>query len=233
MFTLLVFDLDGTLVDSRQDLAQATNHLILEYGGQPLDEDVVVHMVGEGAEKLIARAFTAAGLVPVPRGALRRFLDLYGERLLVHTRAYEGVPEALEALSRVASLAVLTNKPREMSEAILQGVGLAPFFSQVLGGDGPHARKPDPEGLRQLIADFDVAVEATLLVGDSVIDLRTARAAGTAIALARYGFGFRDVPPGELKGDELIVDAPQDLVDLLQNHGPGTKDRGSGIRDQG
>jgi phosphoglycolate phosphatase len=219
MFKLLVFDLDGTLVDSRQDLAQATNRLILEFGGQPLDQDAVVHMVGEGAEKLIARAFTAAHLPPAPR-ALGRFLDLYGERLLVHTHAYPGVPEALEALSHVASLAVLTNKPRGMSEAILQGLGLAPFFAQVLGGDGPHARKPDPAGLRQLMEDFDVAVGDTLLMGDSAIDLRTARAAGVAIALARYGFGFCDVPRDELNGAEIMVDLPQDLVSVLQDHGP-------------
>jgi phosphoglycolate phosphatase len=220
MFKLLVFDLDGTLVDSRQDLAQATNRLILEYGGQPVDEDAVVHMVGEGAETLVARAFAAARLLPVPGAALPRFLELYAERLLVHTRAYAGVPEALEALSHVASLAVLTNKPREMSEAILRGLGLASFFGRILGGDGPHARKPDPEGLRRLMGEFEVAGEDTLLVGDSMIDLRTARAAGTAIALARYGFGFRDVPRDQLKGDEFVIDTPQDLVGLLRDRGP-------------
>jgi phosphoglycolate phosphatase len=219
MFKLLVFDLDGTLVDSRQDLAQATNRLILESGGQPLDEDAVVHMVGEGAEKLVLRAFGAAGLT-VPTDAVPRFLELYGEQLLVHTRAYPGVPEALEALAHLTSLAVLTNKPRELSEAILLGLGLDAFFGQVLGGDGPHARKPDPGGLRRLIGDFDVSPEDTLLVGDSKIDLRTARAAGTSIALARYGFGFGDVPRDQLKGDELLIDAPDELVALLQDHGP-------------
>ncbi len=219
MFNLLVFDLDGTLVDSRQDLAQATNRLILEFGGQPLDEDAVVHMVGEGVRKLVTRAFDAAGL-PVRDEALRRFLELYGERLLVHTRAYPGIPEALEALSHLTSLAVLTNKPRELTEAILLGLGLDAFFSQVLGGDGPCARKPDPEGLRRLMTDFDVGPKDTLLVGDSKIDLRTARAAGTAVALARYGFGFADVPRDQLQGDELIIDSPAELIAVLQDHGP-------------
>jgi phosphoglycolate phosphatase len=219
MFALLVFDLDGTLVDSRQDLAEATNRLILEHGGQPLDQDAVVHMVGEGVEKLVGRAFRAAGR-PVPDGAVPRFLELYGDRLLVHTRAYPGVPEALEALAHLASLAVLTNKPRELSEAILAGLGLESFFGQVLGGDGPHARKPDPEGLRRLMNDFDVRVEETLLVGDSKIDLQTARAAGTSIALARYGFGFADLPREQLRGDELLVDTPGELVTALQDHGP-------------
>lgn len=229
MFKLVVFDLDGTLVDSRQDLAQATNRLILEHGGQPLDQDEVVHMVGEGVEKLIARAFTAAGLLPVPADAVPRFLDIYGASLLVHTRPYTGVPEALEEMSHVAALAVLTNKPRELSERVLQGLGLTPFFGQVLGGDGPHARKPDPGGLRRLIADFDVVLDETLLVGDSRVDLRTARAAGCAVALARYGFGFRDVPPDELNGNLFLVDAPGELIAVLQDHAVGAP--GSAGRD--
>lgn len=228
MFTLFVFDLDGTLVDSRQDLAQATNRLLVEHGARPLDLDAVVHMVGEGVEKLTDRAFAAAGVLPVPAGAVGRFLELYGESLLVHTRPYAGVPEALEELSHVAGLAVLTNKPRKFSETILHGLGLAAFFGRVLGGDGPHARKPAPEGLLRLITDFDVSVDETLLVGDSAIDLRTARAAGTAIALARYGFGFRDVPRDQLRGDEFIVDAPGDLIGVLQDRRPAGADRPSG-----
>ncbi len=219
MFSLVVFDLDGTLVDSRRDLAQATNRILLECGARPLDEDAVVHKVGEGVEKLLTRAFGAGGL-PVPPGAVARFLEIYGEALLVHTRPYAGVAEALGELSRVASLAVLTNKPRAMTEAILQGLGLAPFFGQVLGGDGPHARKPAPDGLLRLIEDFDVGREDTLLVGDSVVDLRTARAAGVPIALARYGFGYPDIPRDLLKGDELFVDMPGDLIAVLQDPGP-------------
>ncbi len=219
MFDLVVFDLDGTLVDSREDLAQATNRLLVEHGGRPLDLEVVVRMVGEGVEKLVGRAFAAAGL-PVPSDGVARFLALYGGCLLVHTRPYAGVPEALEELSRMARLAVLTNKPRQFSETILRGLGLAASIATVLGGDGPHARKPAPDGLLRLVADFDVAIDQTLLVGDSAIDLKTARAAGTAIALARYGFGFRSVPHDQLKGDELLVDAPADLVGLVRDRKP-------------
>lgn len=225
MFKLLVFDLDGTLVDSREDLAQAINRLLVERGGRPLERDVVVHMVGEGVETLIARAFTAASLLPVPPDAVARFRELYGQGLLVHTRPYPGVPEALDELSRVTALAVLTNKPRQFSETILQGLGLAAFFGDILGGDGPHPRKPAPDGLLRLIEDFDAGVNDTLLVGDSAIDLRTARAAGTAIALARYGFGFRDVPRDQLRGDEFIVDAPGDLIAALQDHRPAGAQR--------
>ncbi len=219
MFRLIVFDLDGTLVDSRADLAQATNRLLLEHGARALDQDAVVHMVGEGVEKLITRAFTAAGALPVPAGAVGRFLEIYAEGLLVHTRPYAGVAEALAELSHVASLAVLTNKPRALSEAILQGLGLAPFFGQVFGGDGPHPRKPAPDGLLRLIDDFDVGRDDTLMVGDSAIDLKTARAAGVAIALARYGFGFRDVPRDRLTRDEVVIDSPGDLIAVLQDRG--------------
>ncbi len=225
MFKLVVFDLDGTLVDSRQDLAQATNRLLIENGARPLMQDQVVHMVGEGVEKLITRAFTAAGDLPVPPDGVARFLELYGQGLLVHTRAYAGVPEALQELAQVTALAVLTNKPRDLSERILQGLGLSAFFGDVVGGDGPHARKPAPEGLLALVEDFDATVDETLLVGDSVIDLRTARAAGTAIALARYGFGFRDVPRDQLKGDVFIVDAPGELITVLQEHRPAAATR--------
>jgi phosphoglycolate phosphatase len=118
-------------------------------------------------------------------------------------------------LFRSATLAVLTNKPRALSEAILGGVGLARHFRDVRGGDGPHARKPDPEGLVQLMAAFRVSPAGTLMVGDSVIDVRTARAAAVSLALVRYGFGFGDIPAGELTGREHLVDAPGDLVALV------------------
>jgi phosphoglycolate phosphatase len=216
MFSLIVFDLDGTLVDSRKDLAQATNALVGEYGAAPLDEDAVVHMVGEGAAKLIARAFAAAGLGLPPAAALPRFLEIYGGCLLVHTREYPGVPQMLRALSPLARLAVLTNKPRVMSQAILRGLGLGHFFARVVGGDGPAPRKPDPAGLRQLAADFG-ADASTLLVGDSAIDLRTARAAGAPVALVRYGFGFDDIPRELFDGRELIVNQPHDLIDVVRH----------------
>ncbi len=219
MFTFIVFDLDGTLVDSRRDLAQATNALVAEYGAPPLAEEAVVHMVGEGAATLVARAFAAAGLGSPPDGALPRFLEIYGGRLLVHTREYPGVPQMLEALRPLARLAVLTNKPRAMSEEILQGLGLLRFFERVVGGDGPCARKPDPDGLRRLVADFG-ARDSTLLVGDSAIDLRTARGAGVPVALVRYGFGFRDIPSDLLEGVELIAGEPRDVVAIVERSRP-------------
>jgi phosphoglycolate phosphatase len=213
---LVVCDLDGTLVDSRRDLAQATNRLIATYGGLPLAEAAVVRMVGDGAEQLVARAFRASGLQTVPPGALPRFLAIYADGLLDHTTTYPGVPEALEALSGIASLAVLTNKPRVLSMGILEGLGLASCFAYVLGGDGSHVRKPDPAGLVWLMRACGVGATRTLLVGDSVVDLRTARAAGVRLALVRYGFGFADIPAGEWTGSEHVVDTPADLVELVR-----------------
>src|SRR5262245_42980764 len=144
---LVVFDLDGTLIDSRRDLADATNALIAELGGKPLSVEAVTAMVGEGAAVLVRRALTASGLAPQTPGALDRFLAHYGERLTVHTRPYDGLIDALSALrSEGRDLAVLTNKPGRPSREILDRLELTPYFSQVIGGDTAAGRKPDPTG---------------------------------------------------------------------------------------
>ena len=207
---LIVFDLDGTLIDSRQDLADAANALIVERGGSPLPVEAVTGMVGEGAALLVRRALTAAGLEPDLETALSRFLELYDERLLVHTRLYPGTIEALEAIAPRATLAVLTNKPQRPTETILRGLRLDGYFSHVIGGDTAFGRKPDPAALRHLMTAAGASVDDTVLVGDSAIDLRTARAAGVRICMVRYGFGFT-LAASELTGDERIVDEPGGL----------------------
>jgi phosphoglycolate phosphatase len=211
---LVVFDLDGTLIDSRRDLADAANALIVERGGAPQPVDAISAMVGEGAPLLVKRALTAAGLDPDDSTALPRFLELYDDRLLDHTRLYEGTREVLERISRIATLAVLTNKPQRPSERILDGLQIAALFDDVIGGDTPLPRKPDPGGLRHLMAAAGADAAETIMVGDSAIDLRTARAAGTGICLVRYGFGFR-FAAAELAGDELIATSATELGDLL------------------
>lgn len=213
--TLVVFDLDGTLVDSKHDLADAANALIVEGGGTPLPVDRIAAMVGEGAALLVRRALAAAGLDPESPDALARFLRLYDERLLAHTRLYDGIAEAVDALAARTELAVLTNKPTAATERILSGLGLRRRFRDVLGGDTPFGRKPDPAGLRELMARAGATPGATWLVGDSRVDLRTARNAGTNICLARYGFGYR-IDPADLDGSEMIVDTPADLERLGQ-----------------
>jgi phosphoglycolate phosphatase len=213
---LVVFDFDGTLIDSRRDLADAANALILERGGVPQPVEAISAMVGEGAPLLVRRALSAAGLDPDAADALPRFLELYDERLLDHTRLYEGTRETLERIARAAALAVLTNKPQRPTERILDGLGIASLFDQVIGGDTALPRKPHPGGLNHLMARAGAAPAETLMVGDSAIDLRTARAAGTRICLVRYGFGFRFAAT-ELEGDELLAGSPAELTDLLRH----------------
>lgn len=213
MTRLIVFDLDGTLIDSRTDLGEATNALLVELGAAPIPMDAVAGMVGEGVLVLVRRALAAAGLDPGTPGSVERFLELYDERLLGHTRPYSGMQEALDALAPSSALAVLTNKPSGATARILDGLDLARYFDRVIGGDTPLGRKPDPAGLLRLVQDAGVTLDATVLVGDSSVDLKTARAAGTRLCLARYGFGFRFA--GDFRGDELFVDRPGDLVRVL------------------
>ncbi|MBS1817100.1 MAG: HAD-IA family hydrolase [Acidobacteria bacterium] len=212
---LFVFDLDGTLVDSRRDIAESANAVLAECGYPPHTEDAIAGMVGDGAALLIARAFAAAG-APAPDDALARFLRVYDARLLQHTRAYDGVHGLLDALRDRATLAVLTNKPLGATRTILEGLRLDAYFEErVLGGDGPQPRKPDPSGLLRLIAEADVTPGETMMVGDSSIDFRTARAAGTPVCLARYGFGLHDVDLTALAATDLVIDEPLQLLRSL------------------
>jgi phosphoglycolate phosphatase len=212
---LLVFDLDGTLVDSQRDLAAATNRLLAELGGRQLSEEAVAAMVGEGAAVLVRRALSAAGVQADASVALARFLELYESALLVHTRPYNGMVATLEHLASVARLAVLTNKPSRATNEILAGLDLVRYFADVIGGDTPLGRKPDRAGLCELIARAGVQPSATMLVGDSPIDLATARNAGTAICLARYGFGYR-FDDGDFTGREMFIESPEELVKVVR-----------------
>jgi phosphoglycolate phosphatase len=212
---LFVFDLDGTLVDSLRDLADSANALIVECGAPPLDQSAIGAMVGDGAAELVARALAAAG-VPPPADALDRFLAIYDTKLTDYTRPYEGIPETLNALRKRASLAVLTNKPLAATRRILTAFDLTTWFDDdaIFGGDGPFPRKPDPAALLQLCARASVDQDQTMMVGDSAVDWRTARNAGTQVCLARYGFGFRGFPQAELREGDHVIDRPADLLNL-------------------
>jgi len=212
---LVVFDLDGTLVDSRRDIAESANALLEECGCAPLAEEAIGGMVGDGAAMLIARAFDAADCA-MPADALARFLRIYDTRLLRFTRAYEGIPELLGVLVSKYTMAVLTNKPLQATRAILDGVQLTRYFGdRVLGGDGPHPRKPDPSGLLGIADRTSVAPAQTIMVGDSLVDLRTAHAAGARACMARYGFGFHGPILEELDRVDLLIDHPLDLLTFL------------------
>jgi phosphoglycolate phosphatase len=214
-FNLVVFDLDGTLVDSRRDLAEAANEVLKAHGCAPHAEEAIGRMVGDGAATLVARAFAAAGC-PQPPDALREFLDVYNGRLLRFTRPYPGVVDMLERLRSHFVLAVLTNKPLRATLEILDGLDLANFFGgRVRGGDGPLPRKPDPAALVELVAACGGTPATTLLIGDSVVDWQTAHAAGVRVCLARYGFGFDGFPAGRLTDRDLAIDAPLELIERL------------------
>jgi phosphoglycolate phosphatase len=215
LFDLIVFDLDGTLIDSRKDISDAVNLLLANSGAAPLPEPAIAGMVGDGAATLVRRAFAAAAC-EAPPDAFERFMAIYGERLITHTRPYEGIPGALEALAARTPLAVLTNKPLAATREILAGLDLARHFSpeRIVGGDGPLPRKPEPAGLLWLAADAGVPLDRTVLVGDSVIDWQTARNAGARACIVRYGYGFAKFPAGRLTADDLVVDGPAALRDL-------------------
>jgi phosphoglycolate phosphatase len=214
MIQLVVFDLDGTLVDSSQDLAAATNALLADLGRVALSPEVVVSFVGEGAAVLVRRSLERSGLAPDTPHALDQFLRHYDTRLLDTTRPYPGMVETVTAIRRNRRTAVLTNKPERPTRQILQGLGMDGLFSDVIGGDSELGRKPDPAGLLELVARAGVTTAETLLVGDSPVDLETARRAGTRICLARYGFGYRFDGNG-FRGDEHFIDAPAHLPVIL------------------
>ena len=212
---LVVFDLDGTLVDSSVDLANALNALLAELGAPRLADTAIIAMVGEGASVLVRRALEASGLDPGTPHALERFLAHYDPHLLDHTAPYPGMVDALDAIGARVPMAVLTNKPARATELMLDGLALRAYFRDVIGGDTPFGRKPAPAALLHLANEAGVAPGRVLMVGDSAVDLATARNAGTRICLARYGFGYR-FSPRDFRGDELFIDSARDLVTVLQ-----------------
>jgi len=214
MFTLVVFDLDGTLVDSREDLAASTNDVLSDLGADPLAMHDIVRMVGDGARTLVQRALVAAHCDADLDTALSAFHQHYARRLLDTTRAYPGIDEALDALSRTARLAVLTNKPLVPAQRLLDHFGWTPRFARVIGGDGPWGRKPDPAGLQDLMNWAGAAPLETLMVGDSMVDVEVAQRVGATMCVAAWGFGHAR---GDLtlQGDELVAQTAAHLLALI------------------
>ena len=188
----VVFDLDGTLVDSRLDLAAGVNATRERLSLPPLPVETVTGMVGEGARTLLRRALPQSIAGAAFEAALALFLDLYYDRCLDATQAYAGVPGLLAELSARLPLAVLTNKPERHSRRILEGLGLEAYIGPLIGGDTLEVRKPNPSGLLRIAAEWRTTPVRLLLVGDSDVDVATARAAGTPLALVSWGFGGLD-----------------------------------------
>ena len=191
---LIAFDLDGTLIDSRRDLAEAANDLVVELGGNTLPEEDIARMVGEGASMLVRRALSAAR-VEEPADAVARFLEFYDRRLLKHTRPYPGIVDVVRQAKEHGRVAVLTNKPKRPTEQILDGLGLLKLFDDVVGGDGPLPRKPDPAALLALMDAAGADATTTLMIGDSPIDYQTAVNAAVSGCIVAFGFGFTNFRP--------------------------------------
>lgn len=219
---LVIFDLDGTLIDSRLDLVHSVNAALRHINRPELPEDVIASYVGDGAPVLIQRALGGESVdESLVRKGLEYFLSYYREHKLDHTTVYSGIREALRAIqnsnnSHPRKMAVLTNKPVNPSRAIVEALGLGSYFSQVYGGNSFATKKPDPEGAQKLLAESGVKQQQAVIVGDSHVDIRTGRNAGLWTVAVTYGFAPHTL---EVEQPDVTVDTPQELskVFLSQN----------------
>lgn len=213
----LIFDLDGTLLDSAPDLNWVVNVLLRAHGRREVSLDELRGMVGHGAAVMLDRAFRATG-EPLSQGAIDAlypgFLELYTPRVAVETRPYPGVPETLAALAeRGHPMAVCTNKPIAPTKTVLAALGLSRFFAAVLGGDTQPYKKPDPRHVSDAVAAVGGEVGRAVMVGDSRADVDAARGAGMRLVVAvRYGYAHQ---PVDTLGADLVIDRFEELLGLL------------------
>src|SRR5580704_1803530 len=187
----LIFDLDGTLIDSKQDLILSVNAMLSELGREELAEETISGYIGHGAPQLVARALGDGCTEGERQRALEFFLRYYETHKMDTTCAYPGVAETLEKLASMP-MAVLTNKPVRISVRILDAMGLSQYFRAIYGGNSFETKKPDPLGARTILKELGAEPQGALLVGDSEVDVQTARNAGTLAAAVNYGFGMHD-----------------------------------------
>ena len=212
---LLVFDLDGTLVDSKEDLANAVNVALESFDLPPLPNPVIYSYVGDGASALILRALPPEK-ADLLQEVLDRFLAYYRRHLLDTTRAYPGVVGALRKWAGIYRMAVLTNKGVAMSQEILSGLSLDGSFFEVRGGDSFGTKKPDPEGLLRILREAGVEAREAIMIGDSRNDVQAGRAAGAVTCGVTYGLGtsgFAEHPP------DFTVDRFPDLFRRIRPAG--------------
>ncbi len=203
----LAFDLDGTLVDSKLDLVLSMNATLVHLGREPLEHEQIAGYVGGGVPLLIKRALGEDAAESEINDGIAFFLGYYRQHILDNTVPYPGVLEGLDAL-KGRSLAVLTNKPVKFSQAILDGLNMSQYFQFVYGGNSFEKKKPDPIGLTTLLRDFGAAPLEMMMVGDSDVDVYTARNAGTWACGVTYGLGsakLHECPP------DLLLDSLADL----------------------
>ena len=215
---LLIFDLDGTLIDSRLDLVHSVNAALRHIRRPELPDDVIASYVGDGAPMLIRRALGAeADDEQLVRSGLEYFLSYYREHKLDHTTVYPGIGDALKTIrdghnGQLRKMAVLSNKPVNPSRAIVHELGLGKYFNPIYGGNSFATKKPDPEGARTILKETGSRPEETLIVGDSGVDVNTAKNAGMWSCGVTYGFA-----PHTLATDppDVLVDSPADLKELF------------------
>jgi phosphoglycolate phosphatase len=220
---LLVFDLDGTLIDSRLDLIHSVNAMLRHIKRPELDGDVIASYVGDGAPTLVRRALGDTDDEVLLREAMEYFLIYYRQHKLDHTTVYEGIPEVLARLAEPSNemqpngvqrqMAVLTNKPVNASRDIVRALGLGDFFVCVYGGNSFTTKKPDPLGARTILQETGVAAAEALMIGDSAVDVLTGRNAGLWTCGVTYGFAphsLEEVPP------DVLIESPRELGELLR-----------------
>jgi phosphoglycolate phosphatase len=207
----LIFDLDGTLIDSKQDLILSVNAMLSELGREELAEETISGYIGHGAPQLVARALGDGCTEEERQRALQFFLSYYEMHKMDTTCAYPGVAETLEKLADMP-MAVLTNKPVRISVRILDAMGLSKYFRAIYGGNSFETKKPNPLGARTILRELRAEPQEALLVGDSEVDVQTARNAGTLAAAVNYGFGVHDRSAFPA---DIYVDRFSELVTLL------------------
>jgi phosphoglycolate phosphatase len=210
----LIFDLDGTLIDSKLDLIHSVNAMLREMKRPQLAAETISGYIGHGAPQLVARALGGAAIEEELKHALQFFLGYYEDHKMDNTCAYPGVPETLAQLKHIP-MAVLTNKPERISVRILNLLGLANHFRVIYGGNSFESKKPDPFGANRILQEFGIPASEALIVGDSEVDIQTARNAGTQAAAVNYGFGVhnRAAHPADIYLDQFA-----DLADIVRNH---------------
>lgn len=210
---LIIFDLDGTLIDSSRDLAVSTNAMRAHFNLPPLDQHTINSYVGNGAPVLVRKAMGNGADEETVASALTYFLQYYRAHSLEHTRLYAGIHEVVDQLSaRGHRLAVLTNKPTKISSDILAALGVSQHFFCIYGGDSLPNKKPQPDGILRIVKEADASLPQTLMVGDSKVDIETARNAGVQSCGVSWGFQpetFREAQP------DFLIDQPDALIPLI------------------
>lgn len=212
----LIFDLDGTLIDSKLDLAFAVNAMLEHMGRAQHVHETIFSFVGNGAETLVRKSLGEGTTDDDARRGLAYFLSYYRSHMLDNTTLYPGVTEALDRFRQLAgySMAVLTNKPVHFSRAIIDGLGLSQYFGAVYGGNSFERKKPDPMGIKALLGEMRASSDEAMMIGDSKVDIQTARNAGIFACGVSYGFdleGLQVHPP------DVMVDNLVELPALLGN----------------